>query len=107
MKLSLNHHGWIGAAAGLLSLIPGMQWLAPIALVASAASVIYMCITGGLDGIGACIVSAVMAVIPGAGRLIGKTMSRNAAEWITEAWKQASQALGISFDMLGVSKGWG
>ncbi|WP_431279060.1 RHS repeat-associated core domain-containing protein [Leifsonia poae] len=41
--------GWIGALAGFASLFPGMQWLAPIAFVASAASTIYDCIKGAPD----------------------------------------------------------
>ena len=97
--------GWIGAAAGLLSLVPGMQWLAPIAFVASAASTIYQCVTGGRDGIGACIISAVMTVIPGAGKLAAGAIAGRVAAWVTEAVTQAARALGISFDTFGVARG--
>jgi hypothetical protein len=58
--------GWVGALAGIASLIPGMQWLAPIAILASAASTIYNCEKGGARMIG-CIVGMIVSVIAGAG----------------------------------------
>ncbi|MFJ3394670.1 RHS repeat-associated core domain-containing protein [Leifsonia aquatica] len=97
--------GWIGAAAGLLSIIPGMQWLAPIALVAGAASTIYNCVNGG-DRLVGCILGIVLIAIPGAGTAAAKLTAREVEKWVTEAITQASKALGVSGDAFGVAQGW-
>ncbi|MDN4613517.1 RHS repeat-associated core domain-containing protein [Leifsonia sp. F6_8S_P_1B] len=98
--------GWIGAAAGLLSLVPGMQWLAPIAMVASAASTIYNCVNGGSRIVG-CVIGLVTAIIPGGGRVISRAVSRKVEEWVTASIDQATKALGITGDAFGVAQGWG
>ncbi|MFF2051895.1 RHS repeat-associated core domain-containing protein [Leifsonia sp. NPDC058194] len=95
--------GWIGAAAGLLSLIPGMQWLAPIALVASVASTIYNCVVGG-ERIGGCVIGIITTAIPGGGKLLGKALRGKVEDWISDAVAQAFAALGISADGLGVAQ---
>ena len=98
--------GWIGAAAGLLSLVPGMQWLAPIAIVASAASTIYNCVNGGSRLVD-CVIGIITTVIPGGGSLVARKLANEVEEWVTEAIKQATKALGISGDAFGLAQGWG
>lgn len=97
--------GWIGAAAGLVSLIPGFQWLAPIALIASAASTIYNCVTGGSRIVG-CIIGIILTAIPGAGHAAARVFKKELEEWVVQAVAQASKALGISGDAFGVVQGW-
>src|SRR3954447_17528944 len=98
--------GWIGAAAGFASLIPGLQWLAPIALIASAASTIYNCVTGG-KRLGGCVIGILSTVIPGGGKLLGKALRGKVEDWISDALEQAFRAVGISGDAFGLSQvGW-
>jgi hypothetical protein len=98
--------GWIGAAAGLLSLIPGFQWLAPIALVASGVSTIYNCVTGGSRLTG-CIVGILTTAIPGIGGAAGRVLRDRISAWLAGAIEDASKALGISGGIVGVEQGWG
>ncbi|WP_295127625.1 RHS repeat-associated core domain-containing protein [uncultured Leifsonia sp.] len=98
--------GWIGAFAGLASLLPGMQWLAPIALVASAASTIYSCVKGGQRAVG-CVIGIITTAVPGGGQLAGKFLRNQVEDWVSEAITHASKALGASGDALGVAQGWG
>ncbi|MEN0083274.1 MAG: RHS repeat-associated core domain-containing protein [Leifsonia sp.] len=97
--------GWIGAAAGIASLIPGLQWLAPIAVVASAASTIYNCVVGGSKLV-SCAVGVVVTVIPAGGQVAAKLLRQKVEGWVTDAITQASKALGISGNALGLAQGW-
>ena len=96
--------GWIGAAAGLLSLIPGMQWLAPIAMIASLASTIYNCVNWGSRLVG-CIVGLVTTLIPTGGQAAGKLLAGRIEAWVSDAIIQAFKALGISADAFDVARG--
>ncbi|WP_348786597.1 RHS repeat-associated core domain-containing protein [Leifsonia sp. NPDC080035] len=97
--------GWIGAAAGLLSWIPGMQWLAPIAMIASLASTIYNCINGGVRLTG-CVVGILTTVIPGLGGAAGAVLRGRLSAWLSEVIKDAVRALGLSGSIVGVAEGW-
>jgi hypothetical protein len=97
--------GWIGAAAGLLSLIPGMQWLAPIAMVASAASMIYSCVNGG-KRVTACAVGILTSIVPGIGGAAGRVLRGRISDWLAGALDDAMSALGIAGSVQGVTQGW-
>jgi hypothetical protein len=96
--------GFVGAVAGIGSLL--FPWLAPIALVSSAASVIYDCVKGGAR-MASCIIGIVTTAIPGGGQLIGKAIRKDVDDWISDAIIQASKALGLSGDAFGAAHGWG
>jgi hypothetical protein len=98
--------GWVGALARIASLIPGMQWLAPIAILASAASTIYNCVKGGARMVG-CIVGIITAAIPGGGQIIAKGLRSKIDDWVGDAITQASRAVGLSGDAMSVARGWG